>query len=446
MLFLKIVLGIFLLLTGACSSGTGGETPAVDIPAPVSHLSASSPDSDGLIRVTAEAGFTDNETTVTITNTNAVSKSLWDFLVCSAYAHITHTVTSNADGSFQEAIEGAVGDVLTVTYTKDGTEASTSATVPADTPPLPTTAYIQDVSIDPTRGKALIVANDGTNGFVHIVDLADKAYESTIDLPGASGASRIATDPTTGDSVVLDTENITAIHITLDGGGSIVSITDIIPSSDLAAGPSGNYVLIAHTDPTPALSFFDLATDSATAVGDSEAEDGTDQDSALFVAMDSTGVTDVAGVVSLMPDSSFLLTTHNVDPIVPAISQSGALALDVGEPGGLAFFDSAAEAFVTDAGADRILLADGSATAIDVGGDPRGVAVDETARLAYVVNNDDRSVSVISLADNTVASTTEVGLAPTEVAVNPTGTGPAGGADSTIVIINTGDKTATLID
>ncbi|MBI2339857.1 MAG: hypothetical protein HYU99_05780 [Deltaproteobacteria bacterium] len=439
-LFLKIILGTFLLLTTSCGSG-GGESPSTEIPAPVSHLSASSPDSDGLIRVTAEAGFTDGGTTVTITNPSAVTNLWLDWLIPSAHAHATHTITSNADGSFQEEIEGAVGDRLEVTYTVDGAGASADVTVPANTPSLPATSNIQDVGIDPNTGTALVVANDGVDGFIHLIDLSDMSYESTIDLPGASGASRIATDPTTGDSIILDTENVTAIHITLSGGGSVVSTTGIIDSSDLSAGPSGDYVLIAHTDPTPALSFFDLASDSATAIGDSATEGGTAQESALFVASDFDGTDDMAGVVSLMPDSSFLLTTHIIDEIVPSITQDGAFPLDITSPGGIFVFSIGAEAFVTDSSTDlalRISLTDGSAVSIDVGDDPRGVAVNETGLTAYVVNNAGRTVSVISLTDDTVTSTEEVGLSPTEIAI-----GDVGGT-ATVIVINTGDETATI--
>ncbi|MBI4412482.1 MAG: hypothetical protein HY541_08365 [Deltaproteobacteria bacterium] len=440
-ILIQILFAIFLAALAACG-GAGGGTPSADIPAPVSHLSASSPDSNGLVRITAEAGFTDGGSTVIISNPNAVSRTLWDFLIRSAYAHATHTISSNADGSFQEEIEGAIGDVLTITYTVDGVEETTDSTVPANTPPLPTTSDIQDVSIDPNTGVALIVANNGVDGFVHVVDLSDMSYESTIDLPGASGASRIATDPTTGETIVLDTENITAIHLTLDGGGSVVSVTDIVSSSDLTAGPSGDYVLISHTDPTPALSFFDLTSDSATAVGDSEAEDGTDQESALFVAGDSDGTNDMAAVVSLMTDSSYLLTTHDIDDGVPSIVQDGALPLDIGSPGGLFVFSAGTEALLTDSDGDqvlRILLADGSATTIVVGDNPRGVVVDETALTAACVNNADRSVSTISLSDNTVTATTEVGLSPTEIAVGDVAGTP------TIIVINTGDETVTIL-
>lgn len=437
-------LALFLLtvtqLTFA-SCGAGDSRPA-DIPAPVSHLSISSPDDSGSVRITADAGFTDASTTVTITNPAATSSQLWEILIRTAHAHETHTVTSNTDGSFQDTIEGAVGDAITVSYVSAGATTNEALTVPDNVPALPTTADIQDISIDPTSDKALIVANDGTDGFVHIVDLADKSYEATITLPGASGASRITTDPTTGETIVLDTANDTAIHITLTGGGSVVSTTAIIGSADLSGGPAGGYVLIAHTDPTPALSFFNLTSDSATAIGDSESEDGTDQSAAEFVALDADGTGDIAVVVSLMPDSSFILTTHRIDTVVPSITQNGAVPVDLTDPAGLAMFANGSEAFVTDADADAVLRVDltgGDTTSITVGDSPRGVAVDETGGDAYVVNNADRSVSVVSLTNNTIAATEEVGLSPTEISIaNVSGV-------TTVIVINTGDETVTIL-
>jgi YVTN family beta-propeller protein len=444
--FFSILFLFFVLTLGlgleSCGSA-GGETPSAEIPAPVSHLSISSPDELGEVRITADAGFADIGSTVTISNPSAQFAYL-DWLIRKAYAHATHTVTANADGSFQETIEGIAGDVITVTYTTDGVAESVDLTTPENTPPLPATAEVQDVSIDPTRGKALVVANDGSDGFVHVIDIADKVYESTITLPGASGAALIATDPTTGDSIVIDTENITATHVTLDGGGSVVSVTDIIASTDVASGPAGGYMMIAHSDPSPALSFFDLSTDSATAIGDSETEEGTDQDTAFFVATDFDGTNDKVFVLSRLPDGSLILTSHIVDETLPSITQDGAIVVsDVTQPGGLAVFALGAEALITSGDNDmlmRVLLADGSVTSIDVGDDPQDVVVDETADQAYVVNNGDRSVAIISLASNTVSSTVDVGLSPTQVAIDPTG------VDGTVIVLNTGDETVTVIE
>lgn len=428
-----------------CSSGSGGGTPAADIPAPVSHLSISSPDDSGEVRITAEAGFTDAQTTVTITNPNGVSFNWLDLLIPNAWAHATHTVTSNSDGSFQETIEASVGDLLTITYTADGEELSVEEEVPSQVPPLPLTADIQDISINPIANEALVVANDGADGFVYVIDLDDGSFESTITLSGASGsgasgAFRIATDPATGDSLVLDRDNVTAIHIT--GDSVVSSTTAIIDSSDLAAGLDDDYMIIAHTDPTPALSYFDLNVDSATAIGDAQSEGGEAQQSALFVSIDNDGTSDIAAVVSLMGDGSFLLTTHLIDTAVPSITQDNAIPLtDIENPGGLVLFNNASEALVTDADNNRvyrILLSDGSLTAINVGNSPLGVAVDETAGEAYVVNNEDRSLTTLSLADNSVVSTTNLGLSPSEIA--------ADSATSSVITVNTGDETVSILE
>jgi len=443
-LLLVFFMGFGALTLSSC--GAAGDTPTIEIPAPVSHLSISSPDISGNVRITGSAGAADVGTTVTILNENVqngLTSQILNLFIRSAWAHATHTTAAAADGSFQNEIEGEVGDIIKVTLTLDGETSTTDLIVPAKTPPLSLASEIQDVSADPISRSALVSANDGTDGFIHVIDLESFTFTETLMLAGASSATRIATDPTTGETVVLDTANVDAWHITLDGGAAVVSTTPIIPSSDVAAGPSGGYVLIAHTDSSPALSFFDLTTDAATAVGDSEAEDSTDQTSALLVALDNDGSDDIAGVISLMPDGTHILTTHVIDPGVPSITQNGAIVLDIATPRGLVLFNNATEALVTDAETDqvlRVLLADGSVTAITVGDAPRGVVVNEAAGEASVVNNGDRTLSVITLATNTVSTTTEIGLAPTEIALDANATTPI------LATVNTGDETATLVE
>jgi hypothetical protein len=437
----SLLLCLFFAPTFIGCGSAGGESPQTSIPAPVSHLSISSPDSDDLVRITADVGFTDASSTVTFSNPLATT-SLWDYVIANAYALVTQTLTSNADGSFQGTIQAAIGDVVTVSYTINGVTTSQDLTVPDNVPPLPATADIQDVSIDPNTGKALVVANDGTDGFVYVIDLANKTFEATLTLPGASGATRIATDPTTGDSIVLDTVNIDALHIRLTNGVPVlVANTAIIPSSDVAAGPAGNYVLIAHTDPSPAISFFNLSTNSPTTTGDSQSEAGVDQASALFIATAFDGTNDRAAVLSQMPDSSLLITTHTINEGVPSIAESGATVVTATTPGGLYLFASATEALFTDASANtvqRVDLSGGGSTAITVGNSPSGVVVDETNQIAFVVNNGDRNVSIIALSDNAVTTTEDVGLEPTQIAIASVSGTP------TIIVINTGDETATI--
>ena len=441
---LKTSTCLLALLLSFCltdCSGAGGESPQTSIPAPVSHLSISSPDSDNLVRITAEAGFTDGATTVTFSNP-AATASLWDFFIANAYALVTQTLTSNTDGSFQGSLQGTVSDVITVSYTINGVATSQTLTVPDNVPPLPTTADIQDVSIDPNTGKALIVANDGTDGFVHVIDLVSKSLEATLTLPGASGASRLATDPSSGDSIILDTNNITAIHITLSGDTpTIVSTTAIIASSDIAAGPAGNYVLIAHTDPSPAVSFFNLTTNSATAVGFSQSESAVDQATAFFVATDFDGTDDRSAILSQMPDASLLITTQTIDESVPSITEDGATVVEATTPAGLFLFSTATEAMLTDSAANAVLRVDltgGSTTSIAVGNSPSGVVVDESNQLAFVVNNGDRNISIVSLLDNTITTTEDAGLSPTEIAI-----GDVSGT-AMIIVVNTGDETVTI--
>src|SRR5207245_9185783 len=62
----------------------------------------------------------------------------------------------------------------------------------------------------------------------------------------------------------------------------------------------------------------------------------------------------------------------------------------------------------------------GGAT-IPVGGSPLGVAVSPAGSFVYVANMDDNTVSVYSVATDSIAATITVGLGPYGVATDPTG-------------------------
>ncbi len=59
---------------------------------------------------------------------------------------------------------------------------------------------------------------------------------------------------------------------------------------------------------------------------------------------------------------------------------------------------------------------------INVGEDPRGVAMSPDGTRLYVVNKEDDTLSVIRTSTNTVLATIDVGDSPNEVAISPDGT------------------------
>jgi DNA-binding beta-propeller fold protein YncE len=80
---------------------------------------------------------------------------------------------------------------------------------------------------------------------------------------------------------------------------------------------------------------------------------------------------------------------------------------------------------------------------ITVGSNPSAIAVDQADGLAVVANRKGNSVSIISLASNTVVQTLGVGNAPTGVAVDD---GLLAPLDHIAVVVNSADNTLSTID
>lgn len=75
---------------------------------------------------------------------------------------------------------------------------------------------------------------------------------------------------------------------------------------------------------------------------------------------------------------------------------------------------------------------------INVGINPRGLAVNPAGDTVYVVNNGDRTISVIDVASRSVIDTVAVGISPAFVDFNPTGT--------LAYVTNQGDNTMSVIN
>lgn len=426
------ILLFFIIVTTSC----GSSTPPADIPTPVSHLSISSPNTDGNIRVAGEAGATDAGATVTIVNVTRNTTLIKNLIS----AVTSQTLTSNTDGSFSGEVEGETGDTIEVTVISDGSVTTVSLTVPDNVPQLALTSDILDISYYAANNELVIAANDGTDGFLYYFSLDTLAITDMVTFLGASGLSRVSVNNNSDITMALDTANNLAHHhhIILDNQPS-----DGIPSSsDLVAGLSENYAIIAHTNSATAMSYYDLNLDAATTTGTSQTEGGTNQSTSLFIAIDNDGTNDIVVLLSQMPDSLYYLTTHRVDFATPALVQTAVTQLtNLSTPEGLVFFNNATEALVTDSDNNvvlRVNISAGTITEITVGDNPQGVAVNGAEDTAYVVNNRDRTVSIISLDGNTVTSTQETGLSPTEIVFDP--------GMSLAVTLNTGDETLTILD
>lgn len=444
--YFLILMSVLCLATaggcgGSASSGSGS-TPTVDIPSPVSHLSISSPDGNGISRVSGAPGFADAGTTVAVSRT---STSFLTRLLPTAWAQSTATATANADGSFTTTISSAViGDSVTVSCTRSGAATSQSSNVPQGQPALSNTATLLDVSVDGLLEQAGVVSNDGVDGFASLIDMAALTVLGEITIDGASGLSRVSVDTTTGYYYALDTTNNRLYEINPDTGAT--DSATVVNPADIAAGESGNFAIISHSSGSAPVSYYSVATNSSSAAQALTASTGATHVRSPFVDTQWGGFIDEFAIVSEMSDGNyyaFLYTAADQLTLTQSFeAQLFGTITAVTNPGGVALFNEAQEILVTDRATDRVIrvnFIEGLMTTITVGDDPRGVTVDDENGLAYVTNAGDHTVSIITLSDNAVATTVDVGITPIAVDVDSTS------SLQEAAVINAGDATVTII-
>lgn len=445
LIVLVLCFSVLQIHCGTSSGATESGTDQVSIPAPVTHLSISSPDATGLVRVTAETGFADANTDVILAVNPASSGTLFQKLFLDvAYATIASVVTADENGAFQTTIAATASDTITVNYLKDGLETEATTEIPDTQQPLPATTDLMDFALDSLTSQAYIIAHNDSDGILYVIDLSTASVTNTITLTGATGASRVDVHKTAGEIVVIDTPNSMAYVI--DATTEEISSTSIVPSTDVAAVKGVNeFALIAHSTNASALSLFDIDSVSASATLEptTDADDAHKTTSFVATDLDASG-NDVFALISQMTDNNYYVIGGQA-PSFTFLGQTNITQVSVTNPGGLAIFSNGTEALVTDRDSDTVVRVDLTnetvLATIDVGDDPRGVIVNAEENNAYVVNSSDRTVSTIELSDNSV-STSEVilGLAPTEIILDPTG------AISTIGVLNTGDESLTLLE
>lgn len=444
---LRVLALIFFAALASCGGAEGsgsGSTPAADIPSPVSHLSISSPDANGISRVSGAPGFADAGTTVSVSLSTSSSSSLARALETPSSQESASTATANEDGSFTSTISASAGNSVTVDCTLNGSAAQKSSSVPEGQPALSNTAILSDVSVDGLLAQAGVVSNDGTDGYATLIDMSALTVSGELVIEGASGLSRVSVDTQTGIYYALDTDNGFLFEIDPETGDT--DTAEVNNPADIAAGESGNFAIVSHSDGSSPASYYSVATDSSTAAPDLTASTGATHVRSPFVDAQWGGFVDEFAVVSEMSDGNyyvFLYVAADSSTLTESFeAQLFGTITAVTDPGGIALFNEATEVLVTDRATDRVIRIDfmaGSISTIDVGDDPRGVTVDDINGLAYVANAGDHTVSLITLADNEIAAEVDVGITP--VAVDVDGTSSLSAA----AVINAGDATATII-
>lgn len=448
------VLFLCLLSLGGlvqCSGSSGASSsspssPPVDIPSPVSHLSISSPDASGAVRVAGAAGFADTGATVTVTATSNSSSLVRGLANAEPLATSTsQSTTANADGSFRVSITASINDTIAVVYTLSSTLSQTSSSVPQNRPAIPEDVILFDVSVDGTAMQAGVIGNDGVDGFVYVVDINNAVISDTITLSGATDAYRIAADPQTGYFYVIDDVGDKLWEVSPDTG--VVDSVTVTDPFDVAAGESGNFAIIAHGSGDYPASYYAVTSNTATTLPmptypPSATHVGTD-----FVDVQWDGTNNVAATVTLMSDDLYYVYKYVIQDQTSSF-YAGEIPLygedwEIVVPGGIALFNEADEVLVTDQENERVIrfsFSDSTtATEILVGLNPTGVTVDDLNGVAYVVNSLEDTVSVISLASNQEIGTVDTGLLPLEVSVDSSST------FTTPVAVSALDNTVTII-
>lgn len=437
-MILAVFLCAVLLWNASCSGASGA--PPVSIPAPApAKIRVTSPNDDGLATVTGSAGAVTGGNTVRITNTTAAGGTslqvVLDLLIRSAWAQaVTRVdVTANADGSFIGHIEADIGDSLSVIQIDPTTgeqSAATELTVPENAPSLSFSPAAVTVS---AAGRGYAVGSFGGAGLLAIIDLDFNVIEATVNLTTPSPGS-VAFDSTQNKLVVTDEANNTVLFVSLADPTIQTSLAVTGPQS-VAVDTDTNRAVIGTSDVTNSVVLVNLATEMVSA----SAAITNDADPAAVYqgspAVDADGGRAV--IVSIFDDGSSQITAKDLP--VPAFTNFEVL------PGSTlngAALVNANQAVVIDSQGNRFLFADlvplgAAAVPLDVGINPRRVALDAGNNRALVSNFDDHTLSIVDLVSRTVTGTEETGINPQGISFSSTG--------NVILVGNTGNDSVTII-
>ena len=297
------------------------------------------------------------------------------------------------------------------------------------------------MAIDTANGTAIIVGNDGVDGFVFVLNLTSLEVTDTLTIDDASGLARVVVDVEAGLVLAIDPTNDVAHSVQISTTLSLVNSNDILTPVDVAMGASTGYAIITHDDESIPVSLFSTSDNSAIAIATVVGEEGQSHLSSSFADVVSGDEFDVAVVVTMLSDEIEYIVVYDVSP-GSSISENSIVDIDGVTPGGIALLSSGEEVLISDPANDQVLRIDLSteeSTAIDVGDGPTSIVINDADGLAYVINANARTVSIIDLSDYSVTTASvERGLSPNQIATDRA----TSGAD--ILVPNTGDGTVNV--
>ncbi len=422
--FLVLLTSFFII---ASMVHCGGGSPGPNIPAPVGELmSISSPDLEGLVKVTGMNGAVFPQATVVVTNK---SKHEGDSLIKDLnkagdlrQESITTQAATVADinGSFEVYVRADIKEEVAVVQILEGEQSDeTELIVPDNT--LSLRSSLSHLSVNPYDNLAVMIGNDDQNGLVYMLKYSPviplySHQEPTIKLDQSNQLSKVAVHPFKSIALAISEKDNLLIYFSLNEGASSESFSvnsplsiTIQPDVELAAlGLQGKSSIQLYDTLNHSLSCEVTINNS---LGDSE------HVQTKFVDIQLDNQENIKFVAaSEFDDGSVILSKISFSSCENPIAGMTQVLLPQGiELSGMASFDFGNKALVSDGNSNRVYLVDLvnlKLIPIIVGETPHEIIIDELYNSAYVANVGDNSVSFIDLLTREVKTKEHIGLMP----------------------------------
>ena len=336
-----------------------------------------------------------------------------------------------------------------VTNSTDGTVSALDATTGKDLADSPISVGDQPLGLALSPdGKQLVVATSANGGSVAIIDTTDLSQAPVLVSGSVLGASF--------DSVVISADGSKAYAT--DSVGGYVSIFSLgMEPAELQSVSVGSSLLgVELSSDSKTLYaaesiFSQLYAISLTADGlMATAQDGSLEPSSLVAYDSGLGPTDVHRIAG----TPYLSVVASVDGIVQLFNTTTNTfdkSIDVGSDA-----DSAAAVpgtttiFVSNPSDGTVAVVDSSvqaAAGYGVGNLPVDIAAKSDGTYAYVLNQDDQSVSFLNMSTGQVSKTVYVGFLPQSIVISPDNTKlyVANNGDGTISVVTISTAKAALL-
>jgi len=427
-----IPLGFLLLTCFGLGGCTGGASPPASLPAPVSQLiSVGNPDSIGLVSVFGAAGSVLPNALVRAQNlTQTAANSSWmDLLIPLAMAQGSDpTVSVEADnlGQFELGIKADVGDTILVQQLLDGEQSpNVDLKVNGNVVRLP---VLPRGFTEPEPGLLSVTGamEKSPDGELFDIDFAENpsppsfpaAVQTFNACPGING---VVIDAEDGLGSLLCKENESLVNFSPDGD-IMAQFQEIDGVRFIGGRPERNQGVLGVAKIDASVVTFNTATGSLQCdyliphPGGKAKHLQTTR--AEWLDLDNTGVDSVLLALSQYDDGSWVLTRFQpLDCTNFAILNQMELPADL-NPFDMDGYQFGEQALISIPDSNRVLLVDldrDTFASIPVGKSPLGVAVSQNQSTAYVVNNDDNSLTRIDLLTLATNDIPAVGIFPTQI-------------------------------